>query len=491
VSTMLAFLFISLVVALPTFPNIGWLGLGYDLMYGNPHAWGIVDPGFRGVVFNMSLYQGATTPDGRYQIPFGTAVQQEEACSLSFTGGATTFTGSYSYQNSLKVTASVQGGFGPFGSAAFSANADYQTVDSATSTTTSVFTSASAQCSVYKASLSMPFQPPPLDDNFLLTIANASLNFNPQDPNDFYYNFIGYFGTHVSYVIHMGGSFGRVSQFSGSQWSSLQNTLISSGFSVSVASAFDAMIASGSTLSQSQEQIAQAFSSQTIQQSEFSVGARPPSNGSVNEWISQALINPMPLWYTLIPLHELLTPQFFPQDQNIGIKQKNLFNAMNNYCPMLLGQGAVKTCSAPTPNNYTYTTVLQFTPVSPDGWLSQLGTYTLPGLITAWSGLSSAQPQTLTIIGDHLPVTSGAWSIYYFLLYGDTYTFDTFYLNLDTIDDSDLIVNIAGVNSGGNSISCSTGVQVQMNSAPALIYCAGGNWADGYSLTILVSVSET
>jgi len=39
------------------------------------------------------LYLNATTPDGRYQIPYGTAVQQEEACSLSFTGSSTTFTG--------------------------------------------------------------------------------------------------------------------------------------------------------------------------------------------------------------------------------------------------------------------------------------------------------------------------------------------------------------------------------------------------------------
>jgi hypothetical protein len=437
------------------------------------------------------MYQNATTSDGRYQIPYGTVVQQEEACSLSFTGSTETFTGASSYQDSLKVAASVMGGIEPLSSAAFSANADYQTVDSATSTTASVFTSASAQCSVYKASLSMPSQLPQFNPNFYFTVANASFEFNPLDPNDFYYNFINYFGTHFTYVIHMGGSYGRMTQFSGSQWSSLQSTLLAYGVSVSVASAFDALQASGSTLSQSDELIAQAFSSQTMKQSEFSVGARPPINGNVDDWVSAAQINPMPLWYTLIPLYELLTPQFFPQDQNIGIKQKNLLNAMYNYCPILLAEGSVETCSAPPPNNSTYTTVLQFTP-DIENFYYQIGVYTLPGLSSEWTGMESAQTQNLTISGEHLPSLGEYWPISYILMYqGVPNVYDRFYLEIDTTYDPTLIVNISGQDYMGLKISCSTGQVVRINSAPATIYCNWNNNNRNSLLTIVVSVSET
>jgi hypothetical protein len=326
----------------------------------------------------------------------------------------------------------------------------------------------------------MPSQPPRFDANFFLTIVNASLDFNPQDPNDFYYNFITYFGTHFTYVIHMGGKFGRVSQFSGSQWSSLQGFLLSSGVSVRVASSFDALQASGSTLSGSQEQIAQYFSYQAMKQTEFTVGARPPINGSVDEWVSDAQFNPMPLWYTLIPLHELLTPQYFPHDPNIGIKQKNLFNAMYNYCPNLLAQGAVKTCSAPTPKNSTYTTVLQFTPnITTDTNYAAFGMNTLPGLSSVWNG------QTLTITGDYLSVdTTGQYPISYIILYTDTHTYDNFTLYLNSTYDPIFIVNIWGNN--WDPIWCTNQV-FKINSDPVNILCY---WNYPNYLSIEVTVTE-
>jgi len=245
--------------------------------------------------------------------------------------------------------------------------------------------------------------------------------------------------------------------------------------------------ASGTTLSGYQEEIAQSFSNQAMRQSEFSIGARPPINGSVDEWVSQAQINPMPLWYTLIPLHELLTPQYFPQDQNIGIKQKNLITAMYNYCPILLEEGAVKSCSAPTPNNFSYyTTVLNFYPsIADDGYYTPFGMYTLPGLNSQWNNMEG---QTLTITGDYLPVAPiGQYPISYIILYNDNFNFDRFVLNLDTTNDPVLIVNISAQNTVGNQISCTTG-QVTINSTPATITC---NWYNnGNSLTIVVSVSE-
>ena len=122
----------------PTFPNVGYLGAGYDVMYGNPQSPGRVDPAFRSCVFNLTVYAGDLTPDQRYQVPVGTEVANCTACSLSF--GSTQISSAYDYSQSLEVD--VSGDLGGWG-AKFSASVDYKSVTSGTSASTNTFTSAS------------------------------------------------------------------------------------------------------------------------------------------------------------------------------------------------------------------------------------------------------------------------------------------------------------------------------------------------------------
>ena len=50
-------------------PNVGYLGVGYDIYRGNPREIGNIDPGFRlEPIFNLTL-DGDTTPDSKYILP--------------------------------------------------------------------------------------------------------------------------------------------------------------------------------------------------------------------------------------------------------------------------------------------------------------------------------------------------------------------------------------------------------------------------------------
>ena len=68
-----------------TFPRIGYLGMGYDLVYGNPHALGSNDPGFRQNVFDTSNYSlGHTSSDIQYCLPNGVDAEPCNSCSLDW-----------------------------------------------------------------------------------------------------------------------------------------------------------------------------------------------------------------------------------------------------------------------------------------------------------------------------------------------------------------------------------------------------------------------
>ena len=69
-----------------TFPRIGYLGMGYDIVYGNPHALGSNDPGFRQPIFDTSNYSlGHTSSDIQYCLPNGIDAEPCNSCSLDWT----------------------------------------------------------------------------------------------------------------------------------------------------------------------------------------------------------------------------------------------------------------------------------------------------------------------------------------------------------------------------------------------------------------------
>ena len=107
----------------PTLYNVGFLGSGYDIFQGNPHA-DLYDPGFRSAVVDMTSYdRHHLTPDQRFRVPDGAEVRQEVACSYESDSIAIHGTSSYSPSLALDVSVNLK-----LWSAAFSSSVDYQHV---------------------------------------------------------------------------------------------------------------------------------------------------------------------------------------------------------------------------------------------------------------------------------------------------------------------------------------------------------------------------
>ena len=146
------------------FPNIAFLGHGYDIVLGNPQPWvsnsggaasgKAFDPGWETAnVIDMEDYTGNGHYDG-CAIPNAVInnIVKTESCEYSATfselGDAS------SYQHQLHTDASVHEHAGAFGwGESFSSSADYDSLDEAASSSQSIFFSNAAICQMYEAGL--------------------------------------------------------------------------------------------------------------------------------------------------------------------------------------------------------------------------------------------------------------------------------------------------------------------------------------------------
>jgi hypothetical protein len=202
--------------ALMPMPNIDKIGSGYDILFGNPHAIGTIDPGFRDAVYNLTLYNGQLTPDRRFLLPDGAQVSRCQACALDFV--STQVSTAEEYQNTLKTA--VKASFNSW-RGAFSASRDYKRVVSGTTNSSERFTKSTAVCEVYCAQI-LRFDPPPFSDGFNRAVGQVlSLPYNAAN-RAAYRRFFEAFGTHVVQEARLGGTFGEQNTFTSSDWSRLR-----------------------------------------------------------------------------------------------------------------------------------------------------------------------------------------------------------------------------------------------------------------------------
>lgn len=110
-----------------TMTNIGYISLGYDIYFGNPHNTRAgSDPGFRQAIFAQNYNTKQTTEDKRYSIPDGTNFIEDVGCRLDFE--SLTIKGDHAYTKDLEEDVSVQGTFKGLFEAKFSASSDYKEV---------------------------------------------------------------------------------------------------------------------------------------------------------------------------------------------------------------------------------------------------------------------------------------------------------------------------------------------------------------------------
>jgi hypothetical protein len=101
-----------------------YVGRSYNLLSGNPLS-DQVDPGFEHAIFEFSYINKDTTEDGKYLVPDG--VSNRKVSSCTFSTDIRTYRGTQSYQEDLKVKATISGEYkGSLVDGAFSSSASYQ-----------------------------------------------------------------------------------------------------------------------------------------------------------------------------------------------------------------------------------------------------------------------------------------------------------------------------------------------------------------------------
>ena len=153
--------------------NIGYVLSGYDIYHGNPiSASGIVDPGFRSLIFKAE-YNGDTTPDYRFCTPDGLSLLSCFGnCALSF--NTDEIYGTYSYREKLSGSFGIGGG-GLGGS--FSASISWSHVEHYTENGSNIFTQSEAHCCAYTTEM-FEFVRPKFHRNFIAGLKTLTEDYN-------------------------------------------------------------------------------------------------------------------------------------------------------------------------------------------------------------------------------------------------------------------------------------------------------------------------
>jgi len=321
-------------------PTIEYLGQGYNLLLGNPRGWtGTLDSGFQQSVLELTFDSGLTV--GTWTVPDDTDAVEVHNCATSF--ASQQIRGSESYSSSLKT--SVSADFEGWG-AAFSASAAYQHVEEGTSSDNSVYMQASATCSVYSVQVNT-FAPPRVTQNFLLGVQHLPTTYDAANAADFNL-FVSTFGTHVMHGAEFGGQWGQVSKFSQSSWANM----ISSGLDVSASASYSGVVSAGGSLSsETARSDAESFTSAATEQNHFNKGGTYSQDSTT--WMTSVRAAPMPIYYQLWSLSDVLQPKFMPSSINateLAGKRQGLAQALTAYCSTMVAAGYISSCDPPAPD---------------------------------------------------------------------------------------------------------------------------------------------
>eukprot|EP01084_Bolivina_argentea_P155179 270436_1 len=332
-SKMLNLLSLTHLIHGKTLPNIEKASLGYNIIYGNPHTTGTADRGWFNSIFNLSVFTDGTTItlyNNTYNVPNGMTITGESTCDMTQSYSA--LSGANSYSSSLQESVDFDV---KVWKAAFQGSEDYQKVARETSSSQTAYTSSCAKCGAYEVQLNAPYGIPPFTENFMEAVTNMPLSYD-QATQDYFLNFLDkYFGTHYLLRIFMGGIYGQLSEFNANSFSSFS----SSNLSISMSASYSTLFASASVsaMTNIQKQQAQDFKQSTMEQHIFQVGGDLPSDGSPITWQKSLFNEPMPMWFQLDNIYNIINSYNFPTvDPNvIAQKSSALHDATLDYCNQL------------------------------------------------------------------------------------------------------------------------------------------------------------
>jgi len=318
-------------------PNARYLGMGYNLLTGNPDN-NLQDPGFKYGVLQFTWATNITSSDQRYTVPDYTQVLQTRSCG--FRSEATTEFGSHSYQNSLSVDVGVEasGGYGLW-SARFSASTGYKKVTQGTTEYRRFYTSAKGKCIQYQLAVNYLNVPIQVTSAFARAVAALPVEQN----ENAYRTFIETYGTHFTTRVTLGAKMTIRSEFDEKALTRMEEV----GLNVQTAAQLSYARFSSTVTSetQTQRQQREAFESTRRSYSASYLGSHPPSDGRWETWAQSTAASPYPVSYRLAPITSLFISKFFP---NISYSQLNtkrnlLSAAYHTYCSSI-------GCGAPSPD---------------------------------------------------------------------------------------------------------------------------------------------
>ena len=309
----------------PRFPNIGYLGSGYNIFKGNPHSTQGLDPGFTfNNLYKFTYDNGQTTADGRYSIPDGTHADKSPVCSFDFFSESIENSGAYHESLRREIT----GGFGGWG-ASFSASSDFNEVYENSFSGSTIYMESSAICEAYAANAGENVH------RFSEAFQNDIKHLSPDatNPEREARIFFDRWGTHVVYRMRTGGRYGIKSSFSSGSYSQMYAT----GKDIETSAGYSGIFSlNNNILNSAQKQQAEEFEGFRSDFLIFQIGGKPPLSDedfSTFEWAKTVHENPLPLKYDVQEITSVLTSINFPDDEKIDEKREFLkYHVTGSYC---------------------------------------------------------------------------------------------------------------------------------------------------------------
>ena len=133
------------------YPGVDYLGLGYDLVHGNPHGSGrmMLDPGFRQPVRRMDYTENWRTRDGKYRTATGTYALPVKSCYRSEEYSNVASASSYAQSLSVDASLEAEAGFGATYKGAFKASFGYKQAEEQSKQSESYRFDSTSYCNKY------------------------------------------------------------------------------------------------------------------------------------------------------------------------------------------------------------------------------------------------------------------------------------------------------------------------------------------------------
>jgi len=357
-----------------TFPNINFLGRGYDIFLGNPLSESGVDPGFRLSVIEM-LYSGAVSRDGGFSVPDNVDVTREPFAHFdsnvrlisSETEMQSSATSGFGFD--LSVGGSYEGAAQVDASFSFSLNKEHQNAVETLSKSESVFVQIVGRTVIYRSRLNdkMP-------EKVGAAFAEHVKNLDPsceyetgtvvakclEEEEEKYQTLVETFGTHYTTEVVMGGRAVERYTMTQNEMTTVQTKMATStlGFDADVSAKFSSfsgfLKTNGEISSQFESTAKSVLNSQNIKRKQWYLGGTAGlgdsdsgSTESLKRWAATVIDNPIPTSVVLAPIPALLTSKQFPDDSSIDRKRKHLFEVLYNACNRKGGENCGQYIGAP------------------------------------------------------------------------------------------------------------------------------------------------